>query len=414
WKQLERAFRKMLHRIVGKGKTDLEFFLWHNLGIIYRDRQQNYEAAAETFRMASRVKPQDQTERQILAELFAMMPNRVEDAIAEHQYLLREDPQRVDSYRALYRLYFDSHQHDKAWCLAAALTFLNKADAEQKKFYDQYKPVGVNMTARLDNQRWVKDLFHPDESLYVGKLFEPISYGVLGAKAQNDKALHLLKKYEVDPNASTVTFALTYKFVAQVLNLQYVPRLFLRNDQPGPFLHVPGSAPPAVVCFSSFLSGFTPMQLGFVIGRHLSYYRGEHFIRTLVTSHTELKAILLAGLNVAGALPPTPETAPTAQVLQSRLTPAQLDPLRTIAKEFVKAEPNADVKRWIQAVELTACRTGFLFCNDLMIAAQMIQSLPPETPVDLPPKEKIKELVLFSVSEQYFRLREFLGLRIRI
>ncbi|MEZ4254354.1 MAG: hypothetical protein R3A78_01355 [Polyangiales bacterium] len=362
--------------------------------------------------MASRVKPQDQTGRQILAELFAM-PNRVEDAIAEHQYLLREDPQRVDSYRALYRLYFDSHQHDKAWCLAAALTFLNKADAEQKEVLRPVQPVGVNMTARLDNQRWVKDLFHPDESLYVGKLFEPISYGVLGAKAQNDKALHLLKKYEVDPNASTVTFALTYKFVAQVLNLQYVPRLFLRNDQPDPFLHVPGSAPPAVLQLVPF--GFTPMQLGFVIGRHLSYYRGEHFIRTLVTSHTELQSDPSRGPERGGgAAADTGDRADSAKCFQSRLTPAQLDPLRTIAKEFVKAEPNADVKRWIQAVELTACRTGFLFCNDLMIAAQMIQSLPPETPVDLPPKEKIKELVLFSVSEQYFRLREFLGLRIRI
>jgi hypothetical protein len=34
--------------------------------------------------------------------------------------------------------------------------------------------------------------------------------------------------------------------------------------------------------------------------------------------------------------------------------------------------------------------------------------------VDLPPKEKIKELVLFSVSEEYFRLREAIGIQIEI
>ncbi|MGB1059668.1 MAG: hypothetical protein ACPGZU_06025, partial [Ketobacter sp.] len=46
------------------------------------------------------------------------------DAIAEHQWLLRQDPYRVDSYQALYRLYFDARAYDKAWCLAATLTFL--------------------------------------------------------------------------------------------------------------------------------------------------------------------------------------------------------------------------------------------------------------------------------------------------
>ena len=38
WKQLERAYRKMLHRVAGKGNTDLEYNLWHALGLIYRDR----------------------------------------------------------------------------------------------------------------------------------------------------------------------------------------------------------------------------------------------------------------------------------------------------------------------------------------------------------------------------------------
>src|SRR5690606_1362917 len=43
WKQLERAFRKMLRRLStrnqsGPSTQDLEFNLWHNLGLIYRDR----------------------------------------------------------------------------------------------------------------------------------------------------------------------------------------------------------------------------------------------------------------------------------------------------------------------------------------------------------------------------------------
>jgi tetratricopeptide (TPR) repeat protein len=57
WKQLERAYRKMLHRVARQGEHDLEFSLWHALGLIYRDRLED-RTAIETFRMASRLKPE--------------------------------------------------------------------------------------------------------------------------------------------------------------------------------------------------------------------------------------------------------------------------------------------------------------------------------------------------------------------
>ncbi|MFW6067333.1 MAG: tetratricopeptide repeat protein [Myxococcota bacterium] len=416
WKGLERAFRKMIHRVVGQEKAELEFNLWHNLGIIYRDRLRNFESAAEAFRMASRVQPDDPTEHQILAELFAAIPGRIDDAIEEHQWLLRNDPFRVDSYRALYKLYFDARAYDKAWCLAATLSFLQKADAEQQQFYNQYKQQGmIRPKSRLSNEQWIKELFHNDEDRFVSKIMELVGPAVHAAKTASDKQLHLYKKYEVDPNESTVTFARTFGFVSQVLNLQIVPRLFLRQDAPGGLAHVPGSNPPATVCGSALLSGYSPQDLAFIIGRHLSYYRLEHFIRTMLTSHSEIKTILLAALRLTGVSPaPDQNVEQTASLLQQRLTAAQVDGLRGVCRKFMEAGARTDVKRWIQTAELTGCRAGFLLCNDLDTASRMIQQLPTESTVDLPPKEKVKEMVLFSVSEEYFRLREALGIQIQV
>ncbi|MEM9188384.1 MAG: tetratricopeptide repeat protein [Myxococcota bacterium] len=416
WKQLERAFRKMLRRVIGSGNNELIFNLWHNLGVIYRDRQNQYESAASAFQEASKLRPDDRTEHQILAELYAMIPERVTDAIREHQWMLRQDPYQVDSYRALYRLYFDAREYDKAWCLAATLTFLKKADAEQQQFYQQYKQGGmIKPQSRLDEERWLKDLSHPDEDPYVGKMFASVVGAVHALRASSDKALHLSKKHEVDPQTSTVTFARTYGFVSQVLNLGMVPRLFLRTDAQGGMVHVAGSNPPAVVCGQTLLSGFNPQDLTFVIGRQLTYYRAEHFIRTLMPSHSELLVILKAAMRLANVLPQSdPQTDQTAAQLQSKLNPQQADALRGLGRRFVEAGGRTDVKQWVQSVELTGCRAGFLLCNDLETAARMIQSLPPEGPVDLPPKDKIKEVVLFSVSEEYFRLRQSLGITINV
>lgn len=44
----------------------------------------------------------------------------------------------------------------------------------------------------------------------------------------------------------------------------------------------------------------------------------------------------------------------------------------------------------------------------------MIPSLPSGGSVDATPKEKLRELILFSVSERYFRIRQALGLEISI
>ena len=412
WKQLERAFRKMLHRISGKDDRDqdLEYNLWHNLGVIYRDRLKQYENAAEAFRVASTIREQD-TEHVILAELYTLL-GKLDEAISEHQWLLRRDPYRVDSYQKLYKLYFDARAYDKAWCLARTLTFLNKADAEQQQFFADNRPSGpIRPTNRLNDERWLKDLASSEQDLLVSKIFEQIWPAVLSLRIQNDKDAGLNKKHEVDPATSTVTFARTFGFVANVLGMP-APRLFLRTDVQGGLTHMP-VYPLASLSGATLLSGFQPSDLMFVAGRHLSDYRPEHYIRTMLKSNTELKTVLMAGLRLSGVVPQVePAAEQAAQQIATKMQPAQRDALRSLAKRFVDAGARTDIKKWLQAVELTSCRAGLLVCNDLETAARMVTQLGAAGPVDLPPKEKVKELVLFSVSEEYFRLREQLGIRI--
>lgn len=413
WKQLERAFRKMLHRVSGKGNLDLEYNLWHNLGVIYRDRLKQYENAIAAFAtVIDRIRPDSEKDHQILAELHTLIGgDNIAHAIERHQWLIRQDPYRVDSYQKLYKLYFDARAYDKAWCLAATLCFLKKADAEQEQFFADNRPNGpIRPTNRLNDERWLKDLVHPDQDLLASKIFEQLWGGVLSVRHQTDKQAGLSKKYEVNPADSTVTFARTFGFVANVLGLP-CPRLFLRTDVQGGLTAMP-TWPLASLSGSTLLSGYQPNDLMFVVGRHLADYRPEHYIRTMLRSNTELKTVLMAGLRFSGVIPSADAAVEqTAQQLAPKVQQAQQDALRRLGKRFVEAGARTDIKRWLQAVELTACRSGFLVCNDLETAARMVTQLPAAA-IDVPPKEKVKELVLFSVSEEYFRLREHLGIRI--
>ena len=415
WKGLERAFRKMLHRVTGQGDPSLEFNLWHALGVIYRDRLQNFESGAEAFAMASRLQPDNMQEHVILAEIYALTPNRIDDAVAEHQILLRDDPYRVDSYRQLYKLYFGARQYDKAWCVAATLNFLKKADGEQKQFYEQYKPEGpIRPTSRLTNEQWVKELFHPEEDFLVGKLFEAMTPAVLRIKAQADKTWQLRKKDLIpDVMNTTVAFARTFGFATQVLSLPLTPRLFVCPDRQGGLAYAT-TLPPASVCGSALLSGVNPLEVIFLVGKHLAYYRGEHYIRTMFQTKDELKLVLAAGMQISGVGIEDPNVAQWAKQIRGNMQPADVELLNSIGKRFVEGGARADVKQWMKVVELTGCRAGFLLCNSLDIASRMIQAEPPMGAIDLTPKDKVEELVLFSVSEGYFRLREALGIQIKV
>jgi len=418
WKQLERAFRKMLHRVAGKGNTELEYNLWHNLGLIYRDRLQDLSPGVEAFKMAARLKPEEVVERQILAELYEST-DQIDLAIEEQQAVLARDALRVEPYRALYRLYVREQQYDPAWCMCQALAFLGKADEEEHKFYEDYRAKGMlQVKSRLDNELWIKNLFHPDENIYIGKIFEMLAAAALMAKIQqlkNTKQLPVLdRRFKQDPATSTVTFAKTFGWAAQVLAVP-CPELYVRNDVPGALAAVP-IAPPASVAGQSVLTGFSPQELTFIVGKHLAYYRGEHYIKHLFPTVPELTMLLFAGMKMVHPETPVPgemtaQVNATAAELAKFMQPIHIEGLRLVVRKFIEDGAKANIKRWSQSVELTACRTGLLLCGDLEIARK-IMGAEPQAPGDLPPQDKLKELVIFSVSSQYFALRKALGIAI--
>ncbi|HSQ63021.1 MAG TPA: tetratricopeptide repeat protein, partial [Polyangiaceae bacterium] len=379
WKALERAFRQMLKRMAAAGaekeNAELAFNLWHNLGIIYRDRLHDMQSAIESFKMATRYKPDEAVERQILAELFEAT-DQMEAAIGEHAIVLQKDPMRIDPYRSLYKLYMKLHEYDRAWCMCAALAFLHKADDEEQRFFEDYRPRGmIQVKSRLDNEQWVKNLFHKDENLFIGKIFEMITPAAIVAKTNQLRASRQLpvldKRFKQDPATSTVTFAKTFGWAAQVLGVP-LPELYVRNDVPGALVAVPAS-PPASVAGQTVLTGFTPQELTFIVGKHLSYYRGEHYIKNLFPTLNELKVLLFAAVKVIMAdfnVPADMAQAvnQTAAELVKYMQPVQRDGLRMVVQRFVEDGARADLKLWMQMVEVTACRAGLLLCADMEIA----------------------------------------------
>jgi golgin subfamily B member 1 len=419
WKGLERAYRKMLLRMKDRGKPDIEYSLSHALGIIYRDRLKDPVQAIEAFKLAAAKKPDELVERQILAELYELT-DQVDEAVAQQEEMLKKDPTRVEPYRALYRLYQRKHAYDEAWCISAALSFLRKSDEEEKKFFEDYRPNGMlPVKSKLDNQAWIKFLFHEDVNNPISKIFEMLAGAALVAKydqlKQQNKLPPLDPRFLQNPATSTVTFAKTFGWAAERLGIANMPQLFVRSDLQGGLTNVVGQ-PPAVVAGQGVLTGFQPPELVYMCGKQLTLYRGEFFIKTIFSTQTELEVILYSGIKIARpdfALPGQiqAQVMPVAQALASKMQPMQLEVLKQAVKVFFEQGAKVNLKRWMQGADATAARAGLLLCADLEIARKLI-SMEPQMPGDLSPAEKVKELLVFSVSDKYFALRKGLGVAI--
>lgn len=419
WKQLERSYRKMLHRIAGKGNNELEHNLWHQLGLIYRDRTAQVTEAIEAFRMSASLVAEAPVQRQILAELYESTEDWGE-AIKEQRRILLSDPLAVEPYQALYRLQLHKQAYDDAWCVASAISFMGRADAETERFFQDYRPQGMlPVTGRLGNEHWLKALVHPDENLHISKIFEMIAPAALQAKLallrSQKKFVPPPEQFRQDPATSTVTFAKTFGWAAQVLGVN-PPALYVRNDVPGYLQAVPND-PPSSVAGQTVLSGFQPQELTFICGKHLSMYRPEHYLQVLFPTRDELTIMLFAGVLMAAPgqpMPPgqEPSIRQAAQQLAQFMQPAQMEGLKIVVKQFLAAGAKANVKRWNQAVELTACRAGLLLCGDLEIAKKIIAQ-EGTTIGGLTPQDKLKDLLFFAVSVEYCALRKALGVAIQ-
>ena len=79
-----------------------------------------------------------------------------------------------------------------------------------------------------------------------------------------------------------------------------------------------------------------------------------------------------------------------------------------MVERFLQAAPEINLAKWGNAVDATAHRVGFIICGDLEVAARMV-SVEPVVVGGPQVKDKVKELVLYSISEDYFKVRNHLG-----
>jgi hypothetical protein len=144
--------------------------------------------------------------------------------------------------------------------------------------------------------------------------------------------------------------------------------------------------------------------------------RPEHYLRQVIQTNTELSVAIMAAIRLVSPnfnVPPDKIQLVEQYIgaLRQYLPQASAEHLQLVVQKFVQSKAQLDMAKWAQAVDLTGHRTGLIISNDLSLAAKFIGS-EPTTVGGMMPKDKIKDLLMYAISPQYFELRQLLGIAI--
>ena len=416
YKLLATAYRRMLKRLPETTPVAEQVRLWHELGRISQDELHDAKGAIVAFEVAAKLDPADVGRQENLGRLYATAgPDAYSKAIAVNQRLLRHNPTRKEAYKELRRLYSEEGAHDKAWCVAAVLSVLKAASPEEQKLYNDHKPKGKlrRVSSNLSDDLWRDHLYHPWQSSVLNDLFAATAPLVIPMAVKARGSHGLKSNSELKPDSDKRGYAEILGYVQRVLNrspsefclhegLPSRAKLVMVGDE---------EQQTSMLWIAPKLLDRSEAAQAFCFTRALSRMRPEFVLSAVAPAPTVLRAVVLAclkvvdpGANIVGDLE---EVNRLANIFRARMPAEQLEKLGGRLAELHEAAQDGAVERWLAGAELSVSQAGLLVGNNLEDAAMVVA-----TPSDDGSKERLAQLLVFAVSEDYFKARELVGLSI--
>jgi tetratricopeptide (TPR) repeat protein len=414
YERQDRYYRKMLKRAMeNQMDDDLVFKLAKNLGEINRSRLKKYDEAAKAYKIALTRRPDDAGITQILAQLYELEDDSGQ-AIAQYQTLIQQDPKNIESYRTLKRLYQESDRLDEAWCVCQVLCFFGKASKEDEAFYKKYQSRTLRQTSQsLEGAHWEK-LRHSGKSplfdAFMGKL-APFAIAAMSLK-HKDLGLHKRKDL-YDPSEKTPVNTVLDYVAGQLKHVR--PECYV-DPKKRAGINVLNLNPPALALGDDLIRGARMQVLAFMAAKQLTLISVQHVLASFNESYEHRKERLKTTVStVMKLINPAANVAAHEDLLRdfaATMQPADVAELKKLMQKMGQNQKlHLDVSTWIEGLEHTLNRVGFLFANDLSAS---VEALKTETLAfsRAQTSDRVRELILFAISDEYFALRKGLGFNI--
>jgi len=414
WAALDATYTALVDRFAKLDDAERAWDMCRKLGVLRRDKTRNGPGAIEAFTGAVSCKPSDVDSRAMLADLYLAQGDEAR-AIAEFEHVAQLAPARASTFARLFALHQRAGRTDRAWLTGTALEELGAADVDAQLVVDQYRLDGpIRPSRSLDDLAWDELLRAPGADDVVADVLRAVVDAAARVKA--DELKDAKKLVPLDPArkqsaTATVSIVRSFQWAAQVLDVE-PPALYVMDAVPGGIAAVQ-AAEPSTALGPDVLRGLGTKDLVFLAGRHLTYYRREHYALVHYPTLPELSALFLAAMKIAMPAVPVPTQLSEVvgrmrKMLLRNLGDGEKKKLASAVERLDARDGRVDLAAWIRSVELTATRAGLLLCGDLRTAMTRMRA---ETrPIaELSLDQKRADLLAYCASEKLAKARALLG-----
>jgi tetratricopeptide (TPR) repeat protein len=395
----------------GSGDTKRNAALRVKIGDVYAKSLADAPRAIANYRKAIEFDPTCLAAHVGLADLFMRDAASAQSAIDAHGQLLRLDPCRVDSVRALFRLWQGLGHRDRAFCGAGVLQFLRAANEPEKERYlserNRLPPGPLPMGAEE-----LRVVVHPDARTPVIDVLRAIGdqLGKLYPPALNSVGMRRIDRLRSDHPVFPVL-----RSIAEVLGVGQ----FEAHQSNRGWTALETTDPLSVCVSQEVLEKLSPSEQRFVLGRAMFGLLQKSAIvhklhrRDLENLFGSAIRIFAPQSNLLGK----PDEEQTRQLTKSLSRKA-----RKALDAAVQGLAKVKTVRLDQALDglvYSEDRAGLLICGDVSVALNLVlreesaagSSAPDRANTDqivhaIRNSPRLEQLLRFSLSNEHFELRQ--------
>ena len=411
WQALALVHERLGPRLAGLEDAARAWEVVRRLAVLRRDRLGDAPGSRGAFRTAIALRPDDLESRAALADLLVASDEAA--AEAELDTIAARAPLRVETYQRLHDLHASRGRSDAAWLAATCLEELGATTVADDAAIDRsrtYAP--IRPRTAVDPAWWNELLRAPGADAIVCDILRIVGDAAIQIRLESMKspALDATRKQD---ERTTVSVVRTFHWASRTLGIE-APDLYVMDAVPTGIAALQTKTP-ATALGPQVTAGMSVQQLAFLVGRHLTYYRPEHYALVFFPTLAELSSLVLAAMRVViPAIPalPRPDRGQALDVaLVARLGKEARASLARVVGRLDARGGTMDLLAWIRHVELTAARAGVLLAGDLRVAMRLLKS-ESRAIGELSIDAKRGDLLAFTASRAARELRERMGVSI--